>query len=510
MKKTLIALTILASALSGAQAGIILSDDFTYNDGPIAQPTAATINPSSTWLANSGATDLDVTNNTLIVTSQRAQDGYHTLTGYPYLTNGPTTALYSRFTLKCTFLPTAPAGTYFASFGGTNQYASGGANVSGFRARLWASQTNYLDGSGVGVGQFRLGIVNSGYDVNNVSLVNTNYVWPTPLLTNTTYTIVTKYVLATGVSTLWVNPSAESDPSVTDPTVLPPEPTSAPPVNGIINISGYCFRQATGEGTLLIDDLRVGTLFSDIAGANTSPTINVPVNQNTPRNTAIGPLAVTVQDGETPASELIVTVSSSNTGLVPNGNISLASLAGGTNRTITITPVTGQQGFTTITLVVNDSVNYTTNSFVLTVGAPTIGAIPNQITSLNTATPAIPFAVGDTEGDTLTLTKSSSNPTLVPTSNIQFGVAVPNVSSNVVVTPAAGQNGVALITISVSDGYNTSSTTVRVTVTPAPLGLVYNEDLLTSPLVLPTACMEPRAEAEPLGTISRALGTSSR
>jgi hypothetical protein len=125
---------------------------------------------------------------------------------------------------------------------------------------------------------------------------------------------------------------------------------------------------------------------------------------------------------------------------------------------------------------VDDGTYFTTNSYLMLVGAPTIGAIPNQITSIGTPTAAIPFAVSDAEGDPVTITKSSSNPTLVPTGNIQIGVAVPNVSSNVVVTPAAGQNGVATITISANDGFNTVSTSFRVTVKPASLGLVYNED----------------------------------
>ena len=130
MKRTLIALTILACALSGARAGLILSDDFNYNDGPIAQPTADGINPDSTWLSNSGTTPMDVTNDTLIVTSSRSEDMIHLLDGEPYLTNDArTTYLYSRFTLKCTYLPTA-SGTYFAGFGGTNAFAAGGANVS--------------------------------------------------------------------------------------------------------------------------------------------------------------------------------------------------------------------------------------------------------------------------------------------------------------------------------------------------------------------------------------------
>jgi hypothetical protein len=326
-------------------------------------------------------------------------------------------------------------------------------------------------------GFWYLSILNSGISGQNPTT------WPTALDTNTTYTIVTRYVVATGESTLWVNPTAENSTSVTNTTPggLVYDWTAGYqgvlwPQNGPINISFYDFREASGEGDLAIDNLKVGTRFADVAGANTSPTINVPVAQNTPMNTPIGPLAVTVQDAESPASELTLTASSSNTGLVPNANISLGSDLGGTNRTITITPATGQQGFTTITLVVGDSVNFTTNSFLLTVGAPTVGSIPSQLTALNTATAAIPFAVGDTEGDALTVTASSSNPALVTPADIHIGVAAANVSSNVVVTPEFGQSGITTITISVSDGHNSVSTSFFLTVTPAPVGVVYNEN----------------------------------
>ncbi|MEI8044867.1 MAG: hypothetical protein WCL11_25880, partial [Verrucomicrobiota bacterium] len=500
MKKALIALTILAGALSGAQAGIILSDDFVYNNGPIAQTSATAINPSSTWIANTGGgagKEIDVTNNTLIVTTFRSEDMFHTLAGYPYATNGPTTALYSRFLMKCTYLPNS-TGTYFAHFGGTNAFQNGPPNISGFRARLFTSMTNLVNGTGANpaLGQFNLGISSSGYyrDANTgpygASLGSTNFVWPTPLVTNTTYTIVTRYVLGTGVATLWVNPTAETDPSVTDPSLLPDEspwPTGWP-TNGIMPISGYDFRQASGEGTLLINGLRIGTRFADVAGNNQAPSISSIADQSVPRDGATAALPFTVSDPETPANELVVTATSSNTGLVPNApaNITLTSDAGGTNRTIKITPATGQQGSATITVNVSDSVNTSFTTFKITVGAPTVAAIANQITTMSTPTPIIPFAVGDAEGDVVTLTAASSNPALVPVANVGLGVAGPG-SSNVVVTPTPGLTGVSTITISANDTHNITTTIFKITVTPAPLGLVYDENFAYTSFDLDTA-----------------------
>ena len=252
-----------------------------------------------------------------------------------------------------------------------------------------------------------------------------------------------------------------------------------------INFIG--FRQATGEGTILIDNLKVGTTFADVAGGNTAPTVSAIGNQNVPMNGTTGPLPFTVQDAETAAISLTVTGSSDNLTLVPNGspNIVLASDGGGTNRTITLTPAASQQGSATITINVNDGVNNSSTSFKVTVGAPTIGAIPNQITAINTATPAIPFTASDSENDTLTFTKASSNPTLVTTTGIAVTGSSPNWA--VTVTPESGQTGVTTITLGVTDGHNTNYTSFKVTVPPAGVGLVYNEDFAYTAYDIPNA-----------------------
>src|SRR5882762_6503803 len=96
---------------------------------------------------------------------------------------------------------------------------------------------------------------------------------------------------------------------------------------------------------------------------------------------------------------------------------------------------------------------------------PTISAIANQTTNEDTVTGAIPFTVGDAETPlgSLTVSGGSSNPGLVPTGNIAFGGS--GASRTVTITPAANQSGSATITVTVSDGQLTASTTFQVTVT---------------------------------------------
>ena len=73
--------------------------------------------------------------------------------------------------------------------------------------------------------------------------------------------------------------------------------------------------------------------------------------------------------------------------------------------------------------------------------APTITGIANQTINVNATTGPLEFTVGDVEtaAGSLTVSGSSSNPTLVPNANIVFGGSGAN--RTVTVTPAANQNG---------------------------------------------------------------------
>jgi len=96
---------------------------------------------------------------------------------------------------------------------------------------------------------------------------------------------------------------------------------------------------------------------------------------------------------------------------------------------------------------------------------PTISTIAAQTVNEDTATGPLAFTVGDAEtaASSLTLSASSSNPPLAPTSSIVFGGAGAN--RTVTVTPAANQNGGATITLTVSDGQLSTSTSFPLTVT---------------------------------------------
>ncbi|MCH6259426.1 cadherin-like domain-containing protein, partial [Puniceicoccaceae bacterium K14] len=97
--------------------------------------------------------------------------------------------------------------------------------------------------------------------------------------------------------------------------------------------------------------------------------------------------------------------------------------------------------------------------------SPSISAIADVSISENSSAGPLAFTVGDAETSAsgLTLSKASSDETLIPLSGIVYGGSDEN--RTVSVTPAAGLSGSATITVSVSDGVNTVSTDFVLTVT---------------------------------------------
>ena len=120
---------------------------------------------------------------------------------------------------------------------------------------------------------------------------------------------------------------------------------------------------------------------------------------------------------------------------------------------------------------------FVVRSATTTVAPPTITSISNATTMKNNATTALTFTVGDavTAVSSLTLSASSSNPTLVPAANVTFSGS--GASRTVTVTPASGQTGSATITVTVSNGSSTTSTTFTVTVTPPNILLIIADDV---------------------------------
>ena len=232
-----IATFLLSATLSGA--ALLLSDSFSYPDGPLVTVSGGV------WVHHSGSVSgqVAVVSGRVLLNEANAEDVNALLAGQPYPSSGTTNVFYASFTVKFTSLP-GGGGTYFAHFKNSS---------TTFRARIWALT------SGAALDRFRLGI--SSTYASAAGATNTM-----DLHLNTDYTVVTRLVNSNSVtvSTLWINPTAEGDSSISIT-----ESTSA------FTVVSYALRENTGEGALNLDNLRVGTSFADVFsnGAGQPPAI---------------------------------------------------------------------------------------------------------------------------------------------------------------------------------------------------------------------------------------------
>ncbi|QTN32616.1 hypothetical protein HZ994_09815 [Akkermansiaceae bacterium] len=169
----------------------------------------------------------------------------------------------------------------------------------------------------------------------------------------------------------------------------------------------------------ILDEIRFGASYDDVIGAgNTPPTISAIVDQTIPSGGSTSALAFTVGGGE--SGPLTLSASSSNNTLVPGGNISLGG--SGANRTVTVTPVSGFSGSSTITITADNGTATATQSFILTVTenflswatANSVSGGANDDSNGNGVKNLIEYALADgaahglLDGDTLTFTKRSA------------------------------------------------------------------------------------------------------
>ncbi|MDQ6788078.1 MAG: putative Ig domain-containing protein [Acidobacteriota bacterium] len=162
---------------------------------------------------------------------------------------------------------------------------------------------------------------------------------------------------------------------------------------------------------------------------NNPPTISDITDRTINSNASTGAISFTVGDAETPASNLVVTATSSNTTLVPNAPSNITLGGSGANRTIAVTPALNQSGTATISVTVTDANGgSTTDTFLLTVIAPPTLAetfTPSSI-QLN-GTSVLQFTLANPNS-------SSALNTLAFTDSLPSGVTAPNTNATTVCT----------------------------------------------------------------------------
>ncbi|MBX9627664.1 MAG: hypothetical protein K2X82_27945, partial [Gemmataceae bacterium] len=206
--------------------------------------------------------------------------------------------------------------------------------------------------------------------------------------------------------------------------------------------------------------------------ANTAPTVSDLPDATVAFGVALGPVAFTVGDAETPAGDLVVTATTSDPALFPADRLVLDG--SGAARTLVVTPAAGASGTATVTVTVTDAGGLTaTDTFTLTVepatqnAPPTISAVADRVIPAGGSTGPIPFTVADAETPAADLIVESA--TSDPVTVVLGGAGA---DRTVRVSPIGTWTGTATIALVVRDtgGANATETFEVVVVGPTPFG----------------------------------------
>lgn len=146
--------------------------------------------------------------------------------------------------------------------------------------------------------------------------------------------------------------------------------------NRTVNITPTANQSGTATITVSVSDGQASTSTSfqlAVNAVNDAPTISTIADQSTTTGSVVGPLDFTINDVDSALATLSVNAASSNTVLVPDGNIVIGG--SGANRTATVTPAPSQTGTATITLTVSDGNSSAAINFQVNVNATTGGLV---------------------------------------------------------------------------------------------------------------------------------------
>ncbi|WP_169577901.1 Ig-like domain-containing protein [Salisaeta longa] len=266
------------------------------------------------------------------------------------------------------------------------------------------------------------------------------------------------YGPATGGSTQTVT-AAQSPLAGTDSVAVSADVTGLTP-------------STTYEVTLTADDGARATTST----ALTFDTPNIPPtvaddNATTPEET---PIAIDVLANDSEAGSGLAGIIDTSTVAVQSGPSNGTTTVDSQTGTVTYTPASEFSGTDTFTYTVADKSGAVSGEATVTVtvtgtnDAPTISAIPDKTIPEDGTTGPIAFTIGDAEtpaGD-LTVTATSEDTNLAPPSSITFGGS--GTDRTITVTPAPDEFGSTQITVEVSDGSKTASSTMQLEVTSVP------------------------------------------
>ncbi|MEM7551493.1 MAG: BspA family leucine-rich repeat surface protein [Bacteroidota bacterium] len=257
-------------------------------------------------------------------------------------------------------------------------------------------------------------------------------------------------------------------------TSTPPS-TIAPGLSETIDIEFDASTIGTFTATFEIDnsDLDEG-IFNFPITATVAPPPNMPPSISSisdvsiDEDTSTGTISFSINDAETPASDLTVIANSGNPSLIPSSEIILSG--SNMDRSISATPITNANGITTITIEVSDGEDTSSESFQLTV---------NAVNDAPLITDQLPLSTRESTPITITLTDYSVED---PDNNFPTGFqlnVIPGTDFTVdgnTITPSDGFIGDLMVSVTVNDGVDDSPIfTTLIEVLPTEPELYFGE-----------------------------------
>lgn len=271
--------------------------------------------------------------------------------------------------------------------------------------------------------------------------------------------------------TLTVTASSSNTGLIPNPTVTytSPNGTGSLAFTPVANANGSATVTVTVNDGATSNNIVTRTFTVTVNAANDAPTItslsNVTLSEDAAAQTVS--LAGISTGAANETQSLTITASSSNPSLISNPTVTYTSP--NATGSIAFTPVANAAGSATITVTVNDgsaSNNTATSTFTVTVNtvndAPTLNALAN-ITVNEGSSQSVNLAgitTGATnESQTLTITATSSNPSLIPNPTVSY--TSPGATGSLNVSALSGVSGSATITVTVNDGGAANNTVTR-------------------------------------------------
>jgi hypothetical protein len=305
------------------------------------------------------------------------------------------------------------------------------------------------------------------------------------LLTLVSTLFVSNSTFAAQVTLVW---NASSDPNVTGYDIyygvasrsytnkIDVGNTTNATISGLVEGVTYYFA-ATAYNVLGIESDFSGEVSYTVPvsgpAPNNPPTLNTIANVTINEDAGLQTVNLSgITSGATNENQtLTVTAVSSDTTIIPTPSVSYTSPS--TTGSLSFTPVPNANGQVTITVTVDDGQtnnNLFTRKFTVTVNAvndrPTLDPISNvtinEDAGLQTVNLTGISSGAPNEIQTLSITTSSSNPGLIPAPTVNY--TSPNATGSLNFAPVANSNGVATISVTVSDGSLTTNRTFTVTV----------------------------------------------